>query len=140
MYPLRKVIAVSLCRLHPRKLSQGSLDRLIAGRLCALLSRFRRLGKGPATRLLSLQPDFSVKDLQGHALSSADLRAKVVLLDFWATWCQPCKKEMPGYQKLLGGFYSFDVTFVNVALQLVGASLGSGIKLRQRVSKAHFIT
>ena len=51
-------------------------------------------------------PDFSVKDLQGHLLSSADLRGKVVLVDFWATWCQPCKKEMPGYQKLLDSYVS----------------------------------
>src|SRR5215469_12607825 len=49
-------------------------------------------------------PEFSLKDLQGHKILSAELRGKVVLVDFWATWCQPCKKEMPGYQELLNRY------------------------------------
>src|SRR5262252_1076311 len=51
-------------------------------------------------------PGLSVTDLQGHPLSSADLRGKVVLIDIWATWCQPCRKEMPGYQKLFDRYGS----------------------------------
>jgi thiol-disulfide isomerase/thioredoxin len=44
--------------------------------------------------------------LNGREVSSADLRGKVVVIDFWATWCQPCKKEMPGYQNLVDRYGS----------------------------------
>ncbi|HVH70486.1 MAG TPA: TlpA disulfide reductase family protein [Candidatus Dormibacteraeota bacterium] len=51
-------------------------------------------------------PEFSAKDLLGHEVSSTELHGKVVLIDFWATWCQPCKREMPGYQALLDKYRS----------------------------------
>jgi peroxiredoxin len=49
-------------------------------------------------------PEISLKDLQGQGVRLSDFRGKVVLLNFWATWCKPCKEEMPamqaGYDKL----------------------------------------
>ena len=54
----------------------------------------------------SHMPVFTVEDLRGGKVSATDLQGKVVLVDFWATWCQPCKKEMPGYQKLLDRYRS----------------------------------
>jgi thiol-disulfide isomerase/thioredoxin len=64
-------------------------------------------------------PGFSVKDLQGREISSADLHGKVVLIDFWATWCQPCKKEMPGYQKLVDRYGSRGLAVVGFKFDTV---------------------
>ena len=58
----------------------------------------------PIGEIGSKLPEFTVNDLQGREISSASLRGKVVLIDFWATWCQPCRKEMPGYQRLVARY------------------------------------
>src|SRR5438445_11915472 len=45
-------------------------------------------------------PDFRLPDLQGKTQRLSDYRGKVVFLNFWATWCEPCKEEMPSMQGL----------------------------------------
>jgi len=45
-------------------------------------------------------PEFSLTDLSGHAVRLANLRGRIVFLNVWATWCEPCRDEMPSMQSL----------------------------------------
>jgi cytochrome c biogenesis protein CcmG, thiol:disulfide interchange protein DsbE len=46
-------------------------------------------------------PDFELRDLQGNNVNLRDFRGKVVLVNFWATWCDTCRSEAPAIQKLV---------------------------------------
>lgn len=64
----------------------------------------------------SLAPDFSLPDLTGQKLDLSSYRGKVVLLDFWATWCDPCRDEIPHFVKLQN-------KYADQGLQIIGVSM-----------------
>ncbi len=75
-------------------------------------------------------PQFTLKDLDGRSLSPADWKGKVVLLNFWATWCAPCRAEIPDLIKLQKKYEG--------KLQIIGLSddTGSADSVRDFVKKA----
>jgi peroxiredoxin len=61
-------------------------------------------------------PDFTLQSLEGHAVHLSDYRGKGVLLNFWATWCQPCKMEMPWFVELQKQYGPLGLQVVGVAM------------------------
>ena len=61
-------------------------------------------------------PAFVVESLDGNDMALADLKGKVVLVDFWATWCKPCLETMPKLQKLYNKYSgeAFEVLGVSI--------------------------
>src|SRR5579863_3861261 len=78
----------------------------------------RRSGSDSATRVTksSLAPDFTLESLDGKSMKLSDFRGKAVLLNFWATWCGPCKIEMPWFVELQNQYAAQGFQIVGVAM------------------------
>jgi peroxiredoxin len=61
-------------------------------------------------------PDFALRDTRGQVVSREQFRDRVLLINFWATWCGPCRKEMPGYQTLQKKYGSRRFAVIGIAL------------------------
>ncbi len=81
------------------------LGLMLAGAAAILLLARPVSGSNASSEILTIPaevnyaaPELSLKDVQGTSSSLADLRGQVVLVNLWATWCPPCKEEMPTLQ------------------------------------------
>ncbi len=94
-----------------------SLRWITAAALLVLLC-----GATAATKVGDVAPDFARADLAGRLVRLTDYRGKLVLLNFWATWCAPCRKEMPLFSK-------WQRDYGAQGLQIVGVSMDDDVTL-----------
>ncbi|MCJ7727476.1 MAG: TlpA family protein disulfide reductase [Actinobacteria bacterium] len=59
--------------------------------------------------------DFTLMDLDGNEISLSDFNGKVLILNFWATWCSPCREEIPDFVEVYNEYESKDVQFIGVS-------------------------
>lgn len=97
------ICGVRARRLWLRSASRAALMLLVPLTTLALVvvTAIPRLATRIATRQVSAAaPSFSIRKLDGTVVNSAELRGRVVILDYWATWCPACRREMPELEKL----------------------------------------
>ncbi|HEY5768879.1 MAG TPA: TlpA disulfide reductase family protein, partial [Terrimicrobium sp.] len=109
-----------------RSLSSFGLAVLFAVALLVLaLPAIRPLFRSAADsgRAASSAPVWELKDPEGKLVKSSDFDGKIVILNFWATWCPPCKAEIPGFIELQKEYGAKGLVVVGVSMDEKGPSV-----------------
>jgi thiol-disulfide isomerase/thioredoxin len=115
-----------LMKITVRNLPNFGLAVLFAGAFFALaITSLRPFFRPSATGTLgsSKAPVWELKDPNGKLVKSSDFDGKVVILDFWATWCPPCKAEIPGFIDLQKKYGEKGLVVVGVSVDEQGSSV-----------------
>ncbi len=92
------------------------------------------LDKTPPEPAREPAPSFTLQDLNGKQVSLSDFKGKVVILDFWATWCPPCVKEIPHFIELHEQYKDRGFAMVGISLDHQGISVVKSFVQKNQVN------
>jgi len=95
---------------------------LAVGAICFTIPLSGQGAQGVAGQT-AVAPEWSLKDADGKTVHSSDFKGKVVILDFWATWCPPCKAEIPGFIALQNEYGKKGLVVVGISVDEGGAAV-----------------
>ena len=75
-----------------------------------------RIAQVKASAVGSVAPEFELKDLEGNLVKLSSFRGKYVLIDFWASWCGPCRKEIPNIKQVYNSFADNGLVVIGVSV------------------------
>ncbi len=84
--------------------------------------------------------NFNWKNTKGETQSLANFKGRIVLLNFWATWCLPCIKELPSMERLQTKFKKDDFTIIAISLDRGGKSVAARLLKRLKLNKLMLYT
>lgn len=90
--------------------------------------------KAPPGPSAKSAPSFTLQDLNGKQVSLSDFKGKVVILDFWATWCPPCVKEIPHFIALYEQYKDQGFAIVGISVDRGGISVVKSFARKYRVN------
>src|SRR5215510_2137470 len=73
--------------------------------------------KAPPAAVKGPAPDFELENVAGGKTAAADLKGKVLVVDFWATWCEPCIAEIPKFNKMVDEYRGKNVQIVGITVE-----------------------
>jgi peroxiredoxin len=79
-------------------------------------------------------PSWTLKDVDGREVSSSQFKGKVVIVDFWATWCAPCRVEIPGYIALQEKYRDEGLVIIGISVDRQGPKVVKKFVAEQHVN------
>ena len=117
------------------------LKKALAVSFTAFVLFFGCRNKGEQASAEPTAPEFTLQDMNGNTVSLSDFTGKVVIIDFWATWCSPCRAAIPGLERLYKAYNAKGLVVLGISVDQGGwdsvKEYGAGLGITYPILKGN---